>query len=618
MAEHRNSVPLIALAGARGGQGGGGGSWAQAKVRPKDGGRTLARLWGSFSTERRRLVVILGLVLASGAVALGAPRLIGLSVDAMGRSGPLASVSEAADGQAALEAAALGLLIAYFADAFSSFGQGWLMAGVSQRIVLGLRRTLFAKLHRLPVSFFDTHSHGDLMSRLANDIDNISVTISQSTTQLMSTVINLAGSLTMMLILSPELTLASLITVPLVLILTRTISRRTRVLFKEQQVALGMLNGHIEENVSGIQVVKAFGREGKAFEDFEELNTRLRDIGTKAQIWSGYIMPMMNVINNIGFTAVALVGGVLATRGEVSVGLIASFISYSRQFTRPLNDLANVYNALQTALAGAERVFEIMDEAEEKPDAAGAIALSRPEGHVEFKDVYFAYRPDVQVLRDINFEALPGSVTALVGPTGAGKTTIVNLIARFYDATSGGILLDGRDIMSFSRRSLRRGLGTVLQDGWLFTGSVRENILYGKPGASQEELEKAAAMANADHFIRRLPKGYDTILGEGGASLSEGQRQLLSIARVIVADPAILILDEATSSVDTRTELHIQEAMVALMHGRTSFIIAHRLSTIRAADRIMVIDGGRIVESGDHLTLMAARGFYAKMYESQV
>jgi ATP-binding cassette subfamily B protein len=588
------------------------------KVRPKDGGRTLARLWGSFNTERRRLVGILGLVLASGAVALGAPRLIGLCVDAMGRSGPLASASEAASGQAALEAAVLGLLIAYFADAFSSFGQGWLMSGVSQRIVLGLRRTLFAKLHRLPVSFFDTHSHGDLMSRLANDIDNISVTISQSTTQLMSTVINLAGSLTMMLILSPKLTLASLITVPLVLVLTRTISRRTRVLFKEQQVALGMLNGHIEENVSGIQVVKAFGREGKTFEDFEELNTGLRDIGTKAQIWSGYIMPMMNVINNIGFAAVALVGGVLATRGEVSVGLIASFISYSRQFTRPLNDLANVYNALQTALAGAERVFEIMDEAEEKPDAAGAIALSRPEGHVEFKNVYFAYRPDVQVLSDINFEAPPGSVTALVGPTGAGKTTIVNLIARFYDATSGDILLDGRDIMSFSRRSLRRGLGIVLQDGWLFTGSVRENILYGKPGASREELEKAAVMANADHFIRRLPKGYDTVLGEGGASLSEGQRQLLSIARVIVADPAILILDEATSSVDTRTELHIQEAMVALMRGRTSFIIAHRLSTIRAADRIMVIDGGRIVESGDHASLAAAGGLYARMYESQV
>jgi ATP-binding cassette subfamily B protein len=618
MAERRYATPPTAFSGARGGQGGGGGSWAQAKVRPKDGGRTLSRLWGSFRAERRRLFGILVLVLASGAVALGAPRLIGLCVDAMGRSGPLASASEAASGQAALEAAVLGLLIAYFADAFSSFGQGWLMSGVSQRIVLGLRRTLFAKLHRLPVSFFDTHSHGDLMSRLANDIDNISVTISQSTTQLMSTVINLAGSLTMMLILSPKLTLASLITVPLVLILTRTISRRTRVLFKEQQVALGMLNGHIEENVSGIQVVKAFGREGETFEDFEELNTKLRDIGTKAQIWSGYIMPMMNVINNIGFAAVALVGGVLATRGEVTVGLIASFISYSRQFTRPLNDLANVYNALQTALAGAERVFEIMDEAEEKPDEPGAIELLRPAGHVEFRDVYFAYRADVQVLSDINFEAPPGSVTALVGPTGAGKTTIVNLIARFYDATSGDILLDGRDTMSFSRRSLRRGLGIVLQDGWLFTGSVRENILYGKPGASQGELERAAAMANADHFIRRLPKGYDTVLGEGGASLSEGQRQLLSIARVIVADPAILILDEATSSVDTRTELHIQEAMIALMRGRTSFIIAHRLSTIRAADRIMVIDGGRIVESGDHAALMATGGFYARMYESQI
>jgi ATP-binding cassette, subfamily B, multidrug efflux pump len=599
-------------AGAQGGGGPGGPRWAQVKVRPKEGGRTLVRLWKGLRQERLQLSGIFVLVLLSGAVALGAPRLIGLSVDAMGRAGPSGA------GTSAILAAALGLLLAYGADALSSLGQGWLMAGVSQRFVLGMRKSLFSKLHRLPVVFFDTHSHGDLMSRLANDIDNISGTVSQSTTQLMSTGINLLGSLVMMLVLSPALTLASLVTVPLVFLLTRRISGRTRVLFKEQQVALGLLNGHIEESVSGMQVVKAFGREDAACLEFEALNAALRDVGTKAQIWSGYIMPLMNVINNVGFAAVAIVGGVLAARGEISVGLIASFISYARQFTRPLNDLANVYNALQTALAGAERVFEIMDEAEEEADAEGALALGRPAGRVEFRQVDFGYRADRPILKQVSFDAAPGSVTALVGPTGAGKTTIVNLIARFYDPGSGHILLDGVDLRGFSRRSLRRGLGIVLQDGWLFSGSLRDNILYGRPGASTRDLEAAAAMANAEHFIHRLPRGYDTPIGEGGLSLSEGQRQLVSIARVILADPAILVLDEATSSVDTRTELHIQEALIALMRGRTSFIVAHRLSTIRAADTILVVEGGRIVESGSHAGLAAAGGLYARMFESQV
>ena len=381
--------------------------------------------------------------------------------------------------------------------------------------------------------------------------------------------------------------------------------------------------------MSGIDVVKAFGREAQATGDFLELNGKLRDVGTKAQIWSGFIMPLMNVINNIGFAAVAVVGGVMAVRGLVTVGVIASFLSYSRQFTRPLNELANIWNSLQTAVAGAERVFELMDQAEEPADRPEAVAigaigsaaagrLPSLRGDVELDSVSFGYREDTMVIRDVSLSAPAGSVTALVGPTGAGKTTIVNLIARFYDVSSGTVRIDGRDVRAYARDGFRRSFGIVLQDSYLFSGTIRDNILYGDPDAGEAAMRKAAAMANAVHFIERMPRGFDTELQEGGWPLSEGQRQLVAIARAVLADPAILILDEATSSVDTRTELHIQEAMLSLMEGRTSFIIAHRLSTIRDADRILVLDGGRIVESGSHAELMASGGLYRRMYESQL
>lgn len=610
----RQNEPFNRGPGGIGGPGGrafGGPRSVMPVVKAKDFKGTLLKLWQHFGSERKSLGVVLLLVLGSSALALIAPYLIGRTIDVISEKSGYKSAN-------LLGIMAAALLASYLLETVLALLQGWTMAGISNRIVQNLRRTLFSKLQRLPVSFFDLHTHGELMSRLSNDIENISGTISQATTQLLVSVIMVSGSLIMMLILSPLLTLASVITIPLVFLVTKSVAKRTRVLFKEQQVLLGKLNGHIEETISGIQVIKAFNHEDKVIEDFQEINSSLNKVGIKAQIWSGFIMPLMNVINNIGFAVVAGAGGALAVKGIISVGIIASFLSYSRQFARPLNEIANIFNILQSAVAGAERVFEILEEQEEKKDAEDSYVLKEPKGHVIFERVSFGYRSDVPVLENVSFEAKAGSTIALVGPTGAGKTTIVNLLARFYEVASGRILIDGIDIRKYTRDSLRRCFGIVLQDTYLFSGTIKDNIRYGKLGAADEEVEKAAVMANADVFIRRLPQGYDTVLAENGSNLSQGQRQLLAIARAILANPSILILDEATSSVDTRTELHIQEAMLKLMEHRTSFIIAHRLSTIRDADIIMVIDKGRIVEKGSHDELVKNGGVYAQMYFSQL
>ncbi|QCJ44958.1 ABC transporter ATP-binding protein [Bacillus sp. S3] len=579
-------------------------------VKPKNFKGTLKRLWHYFGNERKMLALIFFFIVIDAGLMLLAPFLIGKAVDAM-------SLNPNGVQFHLLEIFIIVLICAYAADAVLTFLQGWLMAGVAGRVVKRLRDALFTKLQKMPVSFFDSRTHGELMSRLSNDIDNVSNTISQSTTQLMSGVMVIAGSLIMMLIISPVLTLASLITVPLVFLLTRTIAKRTSVLFKNQQVELGKLNGHIEETISGIEVVKAFNHEDMVIDEFNTVNSKLREVGLKAQIWSGFLMPIMNVINNLGFAIVAVIGGILAVKSLITVGAIASFITYSRQFVRPLNDLANIFNILQSGVAGAERVFEIIDEQEEPKDRPEAIALENPKGHVVFENVSFGYRPDVLILKNVSFEADIGSSTALVGPTGAGKTTIVNLLTRFYDVTEGRILLDDRDIREYTRDSLRKCFGFVLQDTYLFTGTIKENIKYGNPEASDREVEQAAKMANADGFIKRLPNQYETILSENGGNLSQGQRQLLAIARVILARPALLILDEATSSIDTRTELHIQEALLTLMAERTSFIIAHRLNTIRDADAIMVIDHGKIIEKGSHDVLMDKQGRYYHMFFNQ-
>ncbi|WP_066310360.1 ABC transporter ATP-binding protein [Bacillus sp. FJAT-29814] len=579
-------------------------------VKPRNFKATLKRLWEYFGRERKMLTLIFLFILIDSVIVLMNPYLIGKAVDAM-------SLKPGKVDFNFLEIMIIILAAAYLADAVLNFLQGWLMAGVAQRIVKGLRDSLFKKLQKLPVSFFDSRTHGELMSRLSNDVDNVSNSISQSTTQLMSGVIVIAGSLVMMIILSPILTLASMITVPLVFLLTRTIAKRTSVLFKNQQMQLGKINGHIEETISGIEVVKAFNHEDKVIEEFEEVNTKLREVCLKAQIWSGFLMPIMNVINNLGFTVVAIVGGLLAVKGHITVGAIASFITYSRQFVRPLNDLANIFNILQSGVAGAERVFDIIDEQEEPVDVPHAVQLTNPRGHVVFDNVSFGYRDDVPILKNVSIEAPIGTSIALVGPTGAGKTTIVNLLTRFYDVTNGRILLDGRDIRDYTRDSLRRCFGFVLQDTYLFSGTIKENIKYGKPDATDEEVKAAAVMAGADLFIKRLPKQYETVLAENGGNLSQGERQLLAIARVMLAKPSLLILDEATSSIDTRTELHIQKALLSLMRDRTSFIIAHRLNTIRDADCIMVIDHGEIIETGSHEELMAKKARYYEMFSSQ-
>jgi ATP-binding cassette subfamily B protein len=492
-----------------------------------------------------------------------------------------------------------------------------------------MRRYLFTHLQKLEIKFFDSYMHGELMSRLSNDTDNIAAILGMALVQLTSIIITVTGVLAMMLWLSPAMTFFAMVSVPFFFIVSKTIGGKTRRHFRAQQFELGLLNAKIEEDISGMAVIKAYGCEEKTVRDFAEINGRLRVAGTHAQIWSGFIMPAMNVINNLSLAVVAFAGAWLAINGSVnignfsfgsavSVGVIASFIAYARQFGRPLNELASTYNQLQSALASTERVFEILDVKGETPDAADAIELTHTRGDIVFKNVDFGYTPDTPIIKDFSFTAPAGSIIALVGPTGAGKTTIVNLITRFYDIDAGEIILDGRPLVGYTRNSLRRSFGIVLQDTYLFTGSIMENLRYSNPAATDDEVREAAQLVGAHRFIRQLPEGYATLLSENSRNLSSGQRQLLAITRCVLANPDILILDEATSSVDTRTEAKIQRAMGMLMQGRTSFVIAHRLRTVADADKILVVDGGRIMEQGSHKELMALEGVYHRMFQMQL
>ncbi len=515
----------------------------------------------------------------------------------------------------------LGMLLGltallYLAGAAFSWGQGYIMAGVAQRTIFGMRRDVEAKLTRLPLRYFDSHPHGDVLSRVTNDIDNLTTTIQQGLGQLLTSILTILGVLAMMLLLSPLLAAVSLITVPLSLGATLLIARRSQVHFGRQWERTGTVNALVEQTHTGHALVQVFGRSRSTVEEFSRQNQALYEPSFRAQFLSGIIQPTMFFLANLNYVAIAAVGGYRVVTGSMSLGDIQAFIQYSRQFTNPISQIASQMNMLQSGLASAERVFEFLAADEETP-ATDTAAVPEALGHVLLDRVGFRYQPDRPLIQDFTLEVQPGETVAIVGPTGAGKTTVVNLLMRFYEIDSGHIYLDGVDSARLSRDSVRRRFGMVLQDTWLFAGTILENIAYGREGASREEVIAAARAAFVDQFVRTLPGGYDTLLDADATNISAGQRQLLTIARAFLADPPILILDEATSSVDTRTEVLIQEAMARLRHGRTSFVIAHRLSTIRNADTIVVMAEGRIVEQGSHRELMSRPGVYRDLYESQ-
>lgn len=584
------------------------GRFSGEKVELHDIWGTSRRLLVYLAEKKGILAVVFGCASVTTVVSIVGTRLTGYAVDRFIAQRDIRG----------LAVVCLILLGMYLVSVVSTYAQNILMVGVAQRTSAGIRRDLFTNLQKLPVRYFDTHPSGDLLSRLTNDVDNINMTLSQGVVQLFSGVVNVAGMLAAMLLLSPLLTGIALAMMPGMFFGTSWITRKTQRYFVVQQDELGKLDSYAEEMVSGQKIVKLFSREREAEAAFAARNRRLTRSATLAQVFSGLMGPLNNITNNLTYMILTVCGSYFVLRGMfgITVGMIFAFLLYMRNFTRPINDILNLSNTVQSALAGAERVFEVIDEEPER-DAPSARELRFSGGQVAFEHVDFAYQAGKPVLRDIGIQARRGQIIALVGPTGAGKSTVISLLTRFYDCNGGRILLDGEDIRQFTRKSLRRTVSVVLQDPFLFSESVRENIRYGRLDATDAEVEQAARLAHAHEFIMRLPEGYGTILSDNGQNLSQGQRQLLSIARAMVARSAILILDEATSSIDTQTEADIQEALATLMRGKTSFVIAHRLSTIRRADQILVVCDGRITERGTHDDLLARGGFYAQLYNRQ-
>ncbi len=585
--------------------------------KPQDFKGTLANLVKYIGRYRLLILFVWVLAIASTAAAIFGPKIMGRAIDKL-FTGVMAQIA----GTGSIDFAAigrilLGLLSLYVLSAALSYAQGWIMTNVAMDITYHFRRDIAEKINHLPFKYFDGTSHGEVLSRVTNDVDTVSQTLNQSITQIITSVTMVIGVLIMMFTISWQMTLVALTMLPISFGIIGLIISKSQVYFKSQQDYLGHINGHVEEMYGGHVVMKAFNGEAKSVEIFDQINGVLFSSAWKSQFLTGLLFPIMNFVGNLAYVGICILGGYLAVIGKITVGDISAFIQYTRNFTQPIMQLANISNILQQTIAAAERVFQFLAEAEEIPETLEPVHLGTVQGRVDFKHVHFGYNPEKIIINDFTFYAEPGQKIAIVGPTGAGKTTMVKLLMRFYDVNTGEILVDGHNIKDFSRDELRCMFGMVLQDTWLYNGTIMENIRYGRENATDEEVISAAKAARVDHFVRTLPEGYNLVLNEESTNISQGQMQLMTIARAFLANPKMLILDEATSSVDTHTEVQIQTAMETLMQGRTSFIIAHRLSTIREADWILVMKDGDIVEQGRHEKLLAKNGFYAELYNSQ-
>ncbi len=585
--------------------------------KPRDFKGTLKKLIQYLGRYKLLILFVWLLAIASTAAAIFGPKILGkattiLFEGVMAQLAGTGTVDFTAIGNILLQA-----LLLYVFSAMLSFAQGWIMTGIAMKITYIFRKDIAEKINHMPLRYFDGTSHGEVLSRVTNDVDTVSQTLNQSLTQIITSVTMLLGILVMMFTISWQMTLVALATLPLSFGILGLIMSKSQVYFKRRQDYLGHINGHVEEMYGGHVVVKAFNGEAKSVEYFDQINETLFDSAWKSEFLTGLLFPIMNFVGNLGYVAICVLGGYLVVKGTMPIGDIQAFIQYMRSFTQPITQIAQISNILQGTIAAAERVFEFLAEPEEIPDTDTPIQMANFEGRVDFKNVHFGYSPDKIIINDFTFYAEPGQKIAIVGPTGAGKTTMVKLLMRFYDVNSGAILVDGHNIKDFNRNDLRCMFGMVLQDTWLYNGTIMENIRYGRMAATDEEVIAAAKAARVDHFVRTLPEGYNLVLNEETSNISQGQMQLMTIARAFLVDPTILILDEATSSVDTHTEVQIQKAMDTLMKGRTSFIIAHRLSTIREADWILVMKDGDIVEQGKHEKLLVKNGFYAELYNSQ-